>query len=633
MKKLINRSILFQLSVYILVTVMLVISIVAYLTYDFTRKILIDKIEQNAIFQSQNLTSQISRNIVTVQEITRNISSQVLYYDGHGDLETFLSQVLKSNPVLSGFHLELNFPQGTKYISIISSGPDNVSIYHDDRFCRVSISPLIREKMMQGESVWSDPFYCVFDPAKLVANYCMPVCSENDNVIGAIVGQISLDFLDHVAAAMMDESQLYTFIIGNDGDFLTHPKKEWIMTRNIYDVSSKVFSQNRDRYIRLFQSHQAGSGFANPEYYNSEKSWFHLSPIPYTNWFVIIFIPAKEMFADLNLILKKVIWVSVVGMVLILIVIISIFRKMLSPLSNAVKSIRDFSFGNRKGINRKNEIELLKDSLQELQTQYNKYLQEQNKHHKDWRRIEKDLNSAKDIQLAIIPNEWGGHPEVDLSAVLQPAGSIGGDLFDYFFIDSSHLLFTMGDVSGKGIPAALFMAVAHTLIKSKATVLSSKKIIEQVNKELSKQNTNQNFLTVFLGILNTKTGVLNYCNAAHNYPLLMQKDNEVRLLEKTHGLPVGVYSNKKYSEDILVMREGDMLVLYTDGVTDCKDSDERFYGVERLSDNLGNMTDLSAHEVADRLLSSLTVFRGNTRQVDDISLMTIRYLGAKQEQV
>ena len=150
-------------------------------------------------------------------------------------------------------------------------------------------------------------------------------------------------------------------------------------------------------------------------------------------------------------------------------------------------------------------------------------------------------------------------------AALNPAESIGGDLYDYFFIDSNHLLFTMGDVSGKGIPAALFMAVAHTMIKSKATILSAKHIVEQVNNELSYQNYNQHFLTLFLGILDLETGVLSYCNAAHNYPFLVKKSKDVHLLEKTHGLPLGVYSNKSYSGDSIVLREGDMLVLYTDG--------------------------------------------------------------------
>ena len=117
-----------------------------------------------------------------------------------------------------------------------------------------------------------------------------------------------------------------------------------------------------------------------------------------------------------------------------------------------------------------------------------------------------------------------------MHAILDPAESIGGDLYDYFFIDTNHLLFTLGDVSGKGIPAALFMAVAHTLIKSKSKGLKASQIIEQVNNELSLQNSNQNFLTLFLGILDVTTGELSYCNAAHNYPFVVTKNHEIHLL-------------------------------------------------------------------------------------------------------
>ena len=158
------------------------------------------------------------------------------------------------------------------------------------------------------------------------------------------------------------------------------------------------------------------------------------------------------------------------------------------------------------------------------------FVTEQNQSRKDKRRLDKDMKSAKEIQFNIVPNEYPAFPdrkEIDLYAVLNPAQIIGGDLYDYFFIDNDHLLFTIGDVSGKGIPASLFMAVAHTLIKGNANVLSSKHIVEQINKKLSHRNSNQHFLTLFLGILDVKNGILDYCNAAHNYPYLLRSNGKI----------------------------------------------------------------------------------------------------------
>jgi sigma-B regulation protein RsbU (phosphoserine phosphatase) len=312
--------------------------------------------------------------------------------------------------------------------------------------------------------------------------------------------------------------------------------------------------------------------------------------------------------------------------------LIPIFRRILTPLSDIVESFRKFAFGERSKKRPENEIELLNSSLTELQKKYSDYLAEQNQSRRDRRKYEKDLKSAREIQAVIVPNQLSlvpGHPAIDLYASLHPAESIGGDFYNYFFIDQNHLLFSIGDVSGKGIPAALFMAVAHTMIKSKATILSAKQIVIEVNKELSRQNSNQHFLTLFLGVLDIQYGIINYCNAAHNYPFLVTSDRQLSVLDQTHGLPVGIYSNKSYSGDSIVLREGDMLVLYTDGVTDCKDTKDHSYGTERLTENISNMMELSSKELVSRLLTSLEVFRGKTPQVDDISLMAIRYLGNK----
>lgn len=336
--------------------------------------------------------------------------------------------------------------------------------------------------------------------------------------------------------------------------------------------------------------------------------------------------------SDLHLLFWKTIGIAVSGIILILLFIALIFRKLLVPLSRMTELIWKFNFSENQKKIPQNEMELLSDSLMILQKKRTDYLEEQNSNKRDWRKYERDLKSAREIQSVIVPRQLSivpGHPEIDLYASLQPAESIGGDLYDYFFIDSNHLLFVMGDVSGKGIPAALFMAVAHTMIKNKATILSARQIVVEVNEELSRHNTNQHFLTLFLGILDIQNGILNYCNAAHNYPFLVTADRQLHVLDHIHGLPVGIYSKKTYQGDSIVLRKGDLLILYTDGVIDCKDDQDCSYGTAKLKENISNMMDLSAEELVSRLLTSLEVFRGKTPQVDDISVMAIRYLSPK----
>ncbi|MGQ7869948.1 SpoIIE family protein phosphatase [Sunxiuqinia sp. sy24] len=627
-----KRSIAFQLGIYVSVAVVIVISLIVFINYKHSRKIIMAKIEEVAIHQSSLIINEISKSVVTNQEVTRNVANQALYYHSHGDLQFFLHEVVQNNQILSGLHVKL-FQDVDTIVFSSFYGKDNVLVNRKNlTFCSVFKFPqLVESVIQQDQGVWSDPFYCPSDSSKLMISYFLPLLNQEGESVGVVAGDINLDFLNNVISDIKIGDNGFAVIASRQGYYLTHPDPGWIMKRHIFEVSSKQQSGERDYYQQLLNAGKSGSGFAYPQLLNFEKSWFYFSSIPYTNWRVVIVMPAKELFDELGVVFREIVIVSLIGFLAILAIIVLIFNKMLSPLVQIVRSIQRFSFGDRsRRRGEKNEIELLSDSLKELQFQYNTYVEEQNQVRKDKRKYEKDLKSAKEIQRTIIPQDYSfldKHKEIDLHAILQPAESIGGDLYDFFFIDNDHLLFTMGDVSGKGIPAALFMAVATTMIKSKSTNLSARNIVDVVNKALSKENSNQHFLTLFLGILNVKTGILDYCNAAHNYPFLLRRNKEIIQLEQTHGLPIGVYSNKTYQSQSLVLAKGDILFLYTDGVTDCKNKYGEMYGLNRLSRLMEISKSMPPKSLIERMMSELIAFKGETKQADDISLMAIQFNG------
>ncbi|WP_163711816.1 SpoIIE family protein phosphatase [Mangrovibacterium lignilyticum] len=627
----VNRSIAFQLSFYILTTVTIMVALGVYLNYNFSKQILMQKIEENAVHQSDKVTNEIAHYVITAQEVTRNVSSQIPYYNAHDGLEPFLTNVLKMNPILSGFRIELPGEKENRYLSVFNKGQNELLVLHEKKYCQFpNIDEIKSIVKNEKEGLWSDPFYCPLDTSLLVISFTKAIRTDDGKLFGYISGQINLNFLRKIVSGINIEKGGVSIILSQDGTFLTHPNPNWVMKKNIYDVPDKIFPVNRMQYESLLRSHQQGSGFAYPEMFNYERSWFHFAPVPYTYWTIAIIIPAKKLFLELDQLLRKIILLSAAGLLVILLIIFLITRKMLSPLSAIAKSIKRLSTEDIRLSDQRNEIQILSSSLNDLQLKYTKHLNEQNQSKKDRRKIEKDLKSAKEIQTAIIPAEFKmdpKHPQIELFASLDPAETIGGDLYDYFFIDSDHLLFTMGDVSGKGIPAALFMAVAHTMIKSKSNGLDAHQIIEQVNNELSLQNSNQNFLTLFLGILNVRTGEISYCNAAHNYPYILTRNNEVRVLDKTHGLPIGVYSSKAYSGDSGILKAGDRIILYTDGVTDCRNEKGEFFGSGNLFRTIQNLPDVSAKESTQFILNRLFAFRGHADQSDDISLMVIRYKG------
>ncbi|HKJ42852.1 MAG TPA: SpoIIE family protein phosphatase [Sunxiuqinia sp.] len=629
-----KRSIAFQLGIYVLAAVIVVISLIVFINYEYSKKIIMDKIEESAINQSSTIINEITKKVVNNEEVVRNVASQALYYKSHGDLDFFIKQVVHNNPIVDGMHVMLLNKQDTIRFSVFHDADNQVVSKKNLEQCSLAKYPgLVKKTRQEKVAMWSDPFFCLRDSNQLMISYFSPIINQRGEVVGVISSDINLHFLSTFINHVKIRERGFAFIVSEDGFYLTHPNKDWVMKRNIFGISEKVFIGDRSKLRKMIVSGESGSGYAFPQLLNYEKSWFYFAPIPHTNWRVIIVIPASELFKELNLIIRDSIFVSAIGIILILFIILLIIRKTLYPLSEVVKSIQKFSFGDRGRKSKTNEIELLTESLKELQYQYGTYIKEQDQIRKDNRKYEKDLKSAKAIQRTIIPPEYSKitqRTEIDLHALLQPAESIGGDLYDYFFIDSNHLLFTMGDVSGKGIPAALFMAVAHTMIKSKATTLSAMHIVDVVNKELSRENSNQHFLTLFLGILDLETGILDYCNAAHNYPYLLKKNNEIIQLEQTHGLPIGVYSNKNYKSNTTVLSKDDVLLLYTDGVIDCRNEKGQFYGQGRFTKLLANVDVKSPRNMVNQVMDDLSHFKGKTKQTDDISLMAIKFNGKYQ---
>jgi sigma-B regulation protein RsbU (phosphoserine phosphatase) len=308
---------------------------------------------------------------------------------------------------------------------------------------------------------------------------------------------------------------------------------------------------------------------------------------------------------------------------------------MLDPLVRITHAIQRFSSSPGKEQKSKNEIKMLAESLEEWQAKYGLLIKDQSKTASDKIKFDKDLKSAQEIQLNIVPSgkpTFLEYPEIDLYAMLKPAETIGGDLYDYFFIDKNHLLVAIGDVSGKGIPASLFMAITSTLIKTHAKILSSKDIVRRVNKELSDRNSNQYFVTLFLGIFDIRTGVLDYCNAAHNFPYILHADGTLQTLSKSHGLPLGIYKDKTYKSSTVELQLNDMIILYTDGVINSRDTGKHHYGTERLEKNIQNLNDLTAEEVVKKLVKSIMIFEGQGHQADDISILALKYLNKTENQ-
>lgn len=248
--------------------------------------------------------------------------------------------------------------------------------------------------------------------------------------------------------------------------------------------------------------------------------------------------------------------------------------------------------------------------------------------------IESELSVARDIQMSIVPKifpPFPERPELDVYAVLEPAKEVGGDLYDFFLLDEDHLCFTVGDVSGKGVPASLYMAVTKTLIKAKADIeLSPDEILYRVNNELCEDNDSGMFVTDFLGILNIPSGDLVFSNGGHNIPYLIRQNGALEALPKLPGMALGVMEEFEYFSAGVKVQAGDSLVLYTDGVTEAMNPAGELLTEQRLEDILREINGKTAKEEVGHILHCTRQFINGADQSDDITILAIKYLGPKQ---
>ncbi|MEE9576592.1 MAG: PAS domain-containing protein [Gemmatimonadota bacterium] len=246
-------------------------------------------------------------------------------------------------------------------------------------------------------------------------------------------------------------------------------------------------------------------------------------------------------------------------------------------------------------------------------------------------RMEEELNVGREIQMGMLPLIFPPYPrrrEFEVFALLEPAREVGGDFYDFFLLDDDHFCMCVGDVSGKGVPAALFMAVTKTLIKSRASNdYSPASILTHVNSEISRSNDASMFVTIFLGILNLNSGELLYSNAGHNPPYIRRAHGELIRLDARHGPVIGAVEDMVYGQDEVILTGGDLFFAYTDGVTEAMNEEQRLYDESRLVELLSSCDSNDAEAVVRDTLEGIRSFQGGATQADDITILATTYYG------
>ena len=305
----------------------------------------------------------------------------------------------------------------------------------------------------------------------------------------------------------------------------------------------------------------------------------------------------------------------------------------ITELTAMTQRIAGGDFTQRIAISAKNEIGALAGSFNEMTRRLNESIENLKATTAAKERIESELKIAHEIQMSMVPKIFPPFPErneFDIFATLVPAKEVGGDLYDFFFLDDDHLCFAVGDVSGKGVPASLFMAVTKTLFRATAaTSIAPGEILARLNAEICRDNESCMFVTFFCAVLNIRTGQVDFSNGGHNRPYHLH-GGAPQALENPGGRALGIAEQSRYASGRLMLAPGEALLLYTDGVTEAMDASETFYSDQRLKRFLASHGDSSPGQMIGDLVGEVRQFVGAAAQSDDITVLALRYFGISQ---
>ncbi len=425
------------------------------------------------------------------------------------------------------------------------------------------------------------------------------------------------------------------------------------VTWNLADPSENLlYVGSIEEPIAAFAEYE-GNVYIPPMIYKSQFGWLCTAQIPIEDSdggpaFAVVGVDT-----DMNTIVEsreRFILNSAIYIVLIMIIsiLISLFfsnRIVVHPLKMLSKAARSFAVGDEKvtkdkvidlPIHSGDEIEDLYRDIRSMQTRIVGYIENLERITSERERVNAELNTAEQIQRGMLPASFPAfpdHPEFDLFALMDPARVVGGDFYDFFLLDETHLALVIADVSDKGVPAALFMMSSMILIRfCSKQGRAPAEILRDVNSRIDAFNRHKMFVTVWMGILDLESGVMVCANAGHEYPFIREAGGRFRVYRDKHGMMIGGLPIAKYTDYELKIEPGGAVFVYTDGVPEANDLDGQLYGLDRLDAALNRSPDDLPKEIIERVREDTGSYMNGAKQFDDITMLCVKYYGKGRSQ-
>ena len=521
------------------------------------------------------------------------------------------------------------FSAYTKHIGdslrTIQGGSDHYQYFFADWY----LMPQLLDK-----PCWTEPYMDLDAPTntfEMVTSYCQPIKDKNNQFIGVINTSLSITWLSQTISAVKPYPNSYSIMIGRGGTYFVHPDTTKITRQTIF---TQTMEQPDTALTALGYAMQRGEEGMKHMNIDGKDCYVFYKPLGQTGCSMAIVCPESDIFGGFDRLRNSVRAIVLVGLLLMLYLFIRIITRELQPLRRLADEAETIASGQFDAMlpdfKRIDEIGQLSHSFGNMQQSLVKYIDELKNTTAQKASIESDLRIASGIQMGMLPEQFPtreDRDDVELYASLTPAKEVGGDLFDFYFRDEK-LFFCIGDVSGKGVPASLFMAVTRSTFRTVSAHESMPdRIVTIMNKTIADMNKNHMFVTLLVGVLDLPTGRLHYCNAGHDAPLLIGAG--VGELPCDPNIPVGFMPTWKYSLQEARIFTGTTILLFTDGLTEAMNADYEQFQMERVNE-VANRALSNQQQSPRQLIAQMTdavhEFVGDAEQSDDLTMMAIQYI-------
>ena len=615
------------------------IILIAALGYMFnvSRQAIRKEAVDRATNQLENTVLRVT-NILDQVEVAANNTAWLInrHLDTPDLMFEYSRRILENNPDLNGCSIAFEpyfFPGRGRYFSAYSYNDDGVieTTQEGNEHYEYFYLDWYQLCKLLDRPVWTEPFMD-YNPENIyskdmIASYCQPLKDKGGKYIGTLSVDLSLSWLSNTISSVKPYPNSYSIMIGQGGTYFVHPDSTKLVYQSIFTESME---HPDTAMVSLGHAMQRGEEGMRQLKVNGEDCYVFYKPLSTTGWSVAIVCPESDIFGGFNKLRRSVTGTVIGGLLLLMLVCGRFIRHEIKPLTKLARQAETIASGDfsvtlpEEG--RTDEIGQLSESFTNMQHSLVSYIDELKTTTAQKASIENELKVASDIQMSMVPRLFPAFPsrkDIDLYASMTPAKEVGGDLYD-FFIQDEILYFCVGDVSGKGIPASLFMAVTRNLFRIVAQQgLPPTEIASHINNILAVDNDQGMFVTMFIGKADLRTGHLDYCNCGHNAPVV-----DGQLLEMQYAnQPLGLWEDDPFYGESIDNFRGRQFLLYTDGLNEAENAEKELLGNDRMIELMQDAQDMDARHVVDMLKAAVEEHRAGADPNDDLTLLCLTIKG------